>query len=134
MNSNEKGNVGLAKIISVLTEKGYNCFLPFTDTTCIDLIVANNEMKTIRVQVKYRKKKQNGVLEIPFESVVNAKRVLVDRSKIDYYMVYCPDNDKTYFIDLKQISNVKTFSLRIDPIKNSQPNVRYASEFEEFNF
>jgi hypothetical protein len=55
MNTNEKGNIGLAKIIGELCELGYSCFLPFTDTTCVDLIVGNKEMKVIRVQVKHKK-------------------------------------------------------------------------------
>lgn len=134
MNTNEKGNVGLAKVISKLVELGYHCFLPFTDTTCVDLIVGNFKMEIKRIQVKYRKKNKQGTIEIPLESVVNGKRISIDRSKIDYYIVYCPDNDKIYFIELNKISTLKTFALRFDKPKNNQVNVRYANEFEEFNF
>ena len=134
MNTNEKGNIGLAKVIAKLVEMGYYCFLPFTDTTCVDLIVGNSAMEIKRIQVKYRKKNENGVIEVPLETVVNGKKIPIDRSKIDYYFVYCPDNDKIYFVELENIPNIRTFALRVDKIKNSQPNIRYACDYEHINF
>lgn len=134
MNTNEKGNVGLAKVITKLIELGYSCFLPFTDTTCVDLVVGNSKMELKRLQVKFRKKTNKGTIEIPFESVVNGKRILIDKSKIDYFVVYCPDDDQIYFIDLEKIGNVKTFSIRFNKPKNGQLNVNYATDFKFFEF
>lgn len=134
MDTNKKGNIGLAKVLSELIERGYNCFLPFTDTTCVDLIVGNSIMELKRVQIKYRKKNSRGVMDVPLETVVNGKRIPIDRSKIDYFIVYCPDNNKIYYIELSTIPNGRAFMLRIDPTKYMGNTVRYASEYENFMF
>jgi hypothetical protein len=91
-------------------------------------------METKRIQVKYRKKNKRGALEVPLENVVNGKRILVDRSKIDYYGIYCPENDNVYFVELSKIGAINTFTLRFDEPKNNQTKVRFANEFESFNF
>lgn len=132
MNTNEKGNIGLAKVICELVKNRYSCFLPFTDTTCVDLIVGNHLMETKRIQVKYRQKNNRGIIDVPLETVVNGKKIPIDRTKIDCYIIYCPDNDKIYYVELKNIPKVRSFTLRLEKI--DRDNVRYASEFETFNF
>jgi hypothetical protein len=134
MNTNEKGNLGLAKVICELVKNGYSCFLPFTDTTCVDLIVGNNLMETKRIQIKYRQPNKKGAIDVPLETVVNGKKIPIDRSKIDYYIVYCPDNDKIYYIDLKLIPKVRSFTLRLEKSNQLQSNIRYAFNFEKLNF
>jgi PD-(D/E)XK endonuclease len=133
MDTNKKGNIGLAKVLTELISKGYNCFLPFTDTTCVDLIVGNSKMELKRIQVKYRQKNKNGSIDVPLETVVNGKKIPVERNKIDYYIVYCPDNEKIYYVDLNVIPKVRSFTLRIDSTNVKSENIRYASDFENFN-
>jgi len=132
MNTNEKGNIGLAKVVAELVEKGYNCFLPFTDTTCVDLIVGDDSMNLKRIQVKYRQKSKRGTIDVPLENVVNGKKIMIDRSKIDYYIVYCPDNDKIYYIKLNELPDLKIFCLRLDKSGQNRQGIRYAKDFENF--
>ena len=53
MTTNDKGNIGLAKTISDLTEKGFQVFLPLTDTSIIDMIISSKSLVIKKLQVKY---------------------------------------------------------------------------------
>lgn len=120
MNTNRKGDIGLTKVIADLTEKGYQCFLPISDTSLIDLVIANKDLVLKSIQVKYIKLNEDGSLPIPMETVVNGKRVLKDVSKIDMIVVYCPDNKNIYYISTKEIKT-KNFYLKITESKNGKP-------------
>jgi hypothetical protein len=133
MNTNEKGNIGLAKVILDLTEKGYNCFLPFTDTTCVDLIVANNKMIMKRVQVKH-KKITNGKIHIKCASVINGKSIKLDKTKIDYFIVYCPDNNEIYYIPISTFNNCYAISLRVVNEKRKYNTIKQAKDYLVFDF
>lgn len=133
MTSNHKGNVGLAKVLTELTCKGMFCFLPFTDTTCVDLIVANQNMKTLRVQVKH-KKITNGCINVKCASVINGKTILLNKEHIDYFMVYCPDNSKIYYLPIEVFGENYNFKLRIDVAKFKISTVNNAVDYETFNF
>ena len=45
MNVNEKGNIGLIKVIADLYSKGYHCFTPFDDHCAVDLIALDKNGK-----------------------------------------------------------------------------------------
>lgn len=135
MDTIKKGNIGLAKVLCKLVELGHSCFLPLTDTTCVDLIVMNDKAELKRIQIKYRKLNKKGAIDVPLETVVNGKKIPIDRTKIDYYIVYCPDNEKMYYVELKSIPKVKSFTLRLKETNNKQKsNIRYASDYENFYF
>ena len=57
MTTNDKGNIGLAKVITDLTVKGYQVFLPLSDTSIIDLIISNKDLilKKITNKIYYFK-------------------------------------------------------------------------------
>ena len=119
MDTNEKGNIGLGKIIADLTMKGYYIFLPLTDTTIVDIVVANKSMSMQRMQVKYREAKQ-GLVIIPFQNVVNGKRVNIDRTKVDCWGVYYPQTDSVYYVRKDEVlEESTTFSFRIHPPKKN---------------
>ncbi len=123
MDVNEKGQIGLIKVMADLAEKGYECFVPLHDYSAVDLIVLNSEYIPRRLQVKYRTL-INGKIQIPFSSVVNGKRIPINRSAIDGWAVYCPENNKIAYVDKNDISSVKGLvTLRIIPaIKKNQYN------------
>ena len=134
MNSNDKGNLGLAMVIADVMKKGYFVFTPIADTTSVDIIIANPEMSLRRVQIKYRKKNDKGTLEVPTNTVVNGKKVPVILSKIDLWAIYCPDTDKVYYIPTKILEGKSYMFLRIDkPVKRDN-KIFFADEFIELNF
>lgn len=52
------------------------------------------------------------------------------RGDVDYFGVYCPDNDKTYLIPIDGLG-LTAASLRVEPPKNGQiANIRLAADYE----
>ena len=97
MNTNEKGHIGLLKVMNDLALKGYECFTPVHDYSAIDLIVLNKDYIPVRLQVKYRAA-NNNVIEVPMSSVVNGKKIPINRTAIDGWAIYVSDIDKVLYI------------------------------------
>ena len=114
MNTNEKGDIGLASVIADVIKKGFFVFLPFSDRTHVDLIIADKNMKTQRAQIKYITINKTGVLQIVTSNVVNGKKVPVDLSKTDIWAIYCPDTDNVYYVTAVELLGKKTMSLRVN--------------------
>jgi len=133
MNSNEKGDIGLAKVITDVTTKGFFVFLPFSDRTHVDLIIADKNMKTQRVQIKYISVNEKGVLEVVMSSVVNGKKILVDLSKTDIWAIYCPNTDEIYYVTTVELLGKKTMTLRINESSINQPGIHYARNYSDLN-
>ena len=100
MNVNEKGSLGLLKLITDIYSKGFTCFIPFDDYNPVDCIALTTEGKTIRLQVKYRSPDKNDAYEIAARSVVNGKRVFINKDLIDFWAVYLADLDRVVYIPM----------------------------------
>ena len=129
MNTNKKGDIGLANIILDTLSKRFFVFLPFSDTTHVDLIIADEKMKMYRVQVKYMKIDKFGALNICTSTVVNGKKVPMDLSQIDVWAIYCSDNNQIYYIPTKKLIGKKYLSLRIKKPKQIQKTIHYAHDY-----
>jgi hypothetical protein len=130
MTTNEKGNIGLSKIIMNAVENGYQPFLPFTDTSVIDLVLANKELISKNIQVKYIKQNKNGSLLIPLQSVVNGKRVTNNFTNIDAFAIYTPEIDKVFYVPLNKFKkDKKSLTIKITETKRSK-NSLMAKDFE----
>ena len=131
MDTNKKGNIGLIKVIDQLMENEYFPFLPITDTTIVDLVIANKNMEIKKFQVKYKKLENNSTsINLTTQRVVNRKKVDTDLSLFDYYSVYCPDNKKIYYIPTSVFNGRKMITLRVIPAKQNQKTIIDASQFE----
>ena len=115
-----KGDLGVLKAQLDLYEKGYLILNPQTEHSPFDL-VAYKDKKFLRIQVKYRKAKNNRI-EINFRTSWADKNgthtIDYDKTEIDLMCIYCPDTDKCYYIN-PLICN-KTFTIRLLPTKNNQ--------------
>ena len=119
MNVNEKGVKGLIKVIADLQEKGFLIFTSFDDHSPIDLIAVDKQGMSYRFQVKYRTKDPQKIKErycIQATSVINGKKVAIDRSMIDGWAVYLSNSDKVVYINKKLLEGKK--ELTIDPEKD----------------
>ena len=119
MNVNQKGVKGLIKVIDDLQEKGFFVFNAFDDHSPIDLIAVDSEGKTYRLQIKYREKNPNKKSEkygIQATSVVNGKKVPIDKNMIDGWAVYLANRKKVVYIN-KSLLDGK-IDLTIDPDKD----------------
>lgn len=115
MNTNEKGMCGLIKVISDLQSRGYYVFNAFDDHSPVDVIAMNKSGQTFRIQIKYRKAKtkKNGsnAYKLGAWSVVNSKKIEIDRSLIDGWAVYMADDDKVTYISIDHMGDKKEVTL-----------------------
>ena len=101
MNVNEKGNIGLIKVIADLYSKGYHCFTPFDDHSPVDLISMSADGIVKRLQVKYRSLNvKRNQYELSARSVVNGKTIPIDRTLIDGWAVYLADEDVIIYVPI----------------------------------
>lgn len=120
MNVNEKGLTGLIEVIRDLTRKGYECFTPFNDFSAVDLIIMNKEYQTIRLQVKYRAFDKSEQIQLELFSIVNGKKIPINRSAIDAYAIYIPDVDCVCYYPITDIaSDKRSFIVRKSPGKST---------------
>jgi hypothetical protein len=118
MNVNQKGVKGLIRVIDDLQDKGYYVFPAFDDHSPVDLIALSSTGQTFRLQVKYRQKiarQKAERYELTASSVVNGKKVLIDKTLIDGWAVYLEDAGKVVYIN-KNLLGSKNGML-IDPSK-----------------
>jgi len=134
MNTNDKGNLGYAMTIADVTKKGYFIFTPLADTTNVDLVIANNKMELKRIQVKYRKKNKNGVLEIPTTTVINGKKQKTNIENIDIWAIYCPDTNEIYYLPTNIFNGKNTIYIRIDEPMKKLNNINYAKDYINLKF
>lgn len=133
MNTNEKGNIGLIKVIADLYSKGFTCFKSFDDYNPVDCIAMNSIGKTFRLQIKYRMPlqtksdlKRNGKYEICAKSVVNGKAIPIDRNLIDYWAVYLADIDTVVYLSIKEMEGKKTFYITPEQISEMDERLKSA--------
>jgi hypothetical protein len=118
MNVNEKGNIGLIKVMADLYDKGYHCFTPFDDHCPVDLIALDKNGQSKRLQVKYRSLGTRNFYELSARSVVNGKTVPIDRNLIDGWAVYLSDVDKVVYISLSVMEGKGCHHIKPDDVKN----------------
>lgn len=118
MNVNEKGVSGLIKVIDDLQSKGIYTFTAFDDHSPVDLIALLPNGRTARLQVKYRTRMKNKVserYELHASSVINGKRVPIDRSMIDGWAIYLEERKTVVYISCELVDG--KCGLVIDPDK-----------------
>lgn len=107
MNTAQKGQIGLGKVIADLVGKGYTLFFPMSEHASIDLVVSDNKSKLVRLQIKYREANE-GVVDVSFDSVVKGKRVRINLDGIDGFDIYNLNVDKVFYFHKNDIDLEKT--------------------------
>jgi hypothetical protein len=107
MNVNEKGNLGLIKVIGDLYSKGFTAFKPFDDYNPVDCIALDASGKAFRLQIKYRSPGRGDKYEISASSMVNGKGVDINRDLIDCWAVYLSDIDKVVYMPISIMEGKK---------------------------
>ena len=132
----KKGNLGLVKAITDLTEKDIAVSLPISESERYDLIAEkNNICKT--VQVRYTSLK-NGKMEIKLKSVwSNGEGFQVrnrQKNDFDILAVYCPDTQKNYYLDASKFENGNGITLRVEDPKVKNNKIRMAEDYLEVDY
>ena len=128
-----KGDIGLARVISDLIEKGYVPCIPLSEHQPYDLVVVLDKGVTVKLQVKYAALRKNGTIEVRFRrnwvdnNGVHSKPY--GKKEFDYYAIYCPEKEKILYVPNN--SNCPKV-IRFDkPANNQGLSVKWASDYLE---
>lgn len=131
----QKGDIGLAVVITDLIKRDWIVSLPIQEDAKYDLVASKGPC-VYRIQVKYRTAKKNGVVEVPLQnSWGNATKGSVlgkpyTGLEIDYFVV--TTGIEIAYIPISEVEhNTGSFMIRLQPPKNNQVNrCRFFSDYE----
>ena len=133
--SKEKGDIGVANILSTLLAKGFRVSLPWGDSTPYDLIVDSGQL--LRIQVKSTTRRKNGALIVKVGSIATKQGKYHLRSHgedpIDFIIAYDMVGNQCYILPKRLWENIKggQIFLRLTPSKNKQQkNIHNALQFQ----
>ena len=126
-----KADIGLAKVISDLTIKGYVPCIPLSEHQSYDIVAVDNTGVVLKFQVKYAALKSNGTIEVRFRtSWADKNGTHVKRYQdtgFDYYAIYCPEKDVVLYVP--NSPNCPK-ALRFDRSgNNQQQNIKWANSY-----
>jgi hypothetical protein len=129
----DKGDLGVFKAQADLAAQGYMILHPQTEHAPFDVVIYRERVFG-RVQVRYRRCDRRGCLEVHLRSIWNDRhgthRRLMNKDEVDIVCIYCPDTDKCYYFDPRQIN--RAITLRVTPTRNGQRKaVRPAEEYRK---
>ena len=127
----DKGDLGVLKAQIDLFEQGFTILVPLTEHSPFDL-VAYRDSVFRRVQVKYRSLDKFGKVYVKFSTSWADKNgthtAMIDKSEVDIYCIYCPDNDECYYLRPDDFGS--NASLRVRAPKNGQlRGVNFAANY-----
>lgn len=127
-----KGDLAVAKVVADLTEKGFDILLPLSEHLPFDL-VAHKENNLYKIQVKFSSIK-NGCITAHLYSTWadrnGSHRTYIDKSKVDFFAIYCGENNTCYYFNPSKFENTTQVILRLEPSKISgNLNIKFAKDF-----
>jgi hypothetical protein len=97
-----KADIGLAKVISDLTTKGYIPCIPLSEHQPYDIVAIGKNGVALKLQVKYATLKSNGTVEVRFRTSWTDKNGThikhYSKDEFDFYAIYCPEKDAVIYI------------------------------------
>lgn len=121
-----KGDIGVARAIADLTERGYDVLLPVNSTSPFDLVI-HQKGSFWRVQVKYVTAVKGTFTVLSYrKSIWNGKVKKSRNTEIDLICAFNPDTDKCHY--LKPCDTPRC--LRIVPAKSAYKSVHMAANYE----
>lgn len=129
MNSKDKGDITQAKLELVLLTRGYTILNPRGDNQRYDLVI-EKDGKFERVQCKTGRLRNGSVVFSSCSSSYHRngkKQPYINQ--IEYFGVYCPDNDTCYLIPETEVNNKDACKLRIDEPKKSNSRFIWAKDY-----
>jgi len=136
MNSKNKGNVGEAKVLADLIDKGYGIAQPFGDNLPFDLLAIDAQLNIHKVQVKYATLTNGCVCLRNQRWSSNTKRNYVNKyapNEVDVFAVYVPERDCILYIPTAAVGSATVLKVRFEETANKQSKgVNKWTEFKEF--
>lgn len=133
MDTKQRGEVSEAKVLAHLKSIGLTVLTPFGDNAKYDL-VCDTDDGFVRVQVKTGKLQDNGAIIFNTatrgHNMEDAYQKEYDSNDIDVFVVFCPQVDEYYAVDVEDAPSSQ-MSLRVEPPGNGQTKgVNMAKEFD----
>jgi len=120
-----------AIVLAELVKRGHKVLVPFGTNHRYDFVLDTQD-GFLRVQWKTGRL-YNGVIRFNTVSIRSNTRQTFRRSyrsDADLFLVYCPETDRVYAVDVEEAASGKG-ALRVAPTANSQAKrVRWAAEYE----
>ena len=140
----DKGDIGLVKAISDLTEKGFSILTPLSEHLPFDFVAYHTENeKLYRVQSKYSTMRNNKI-EVRLRTSYNSRKGCVStrykEGSFDVISVYCPETSIVYYLGEKMTrQNSSTLTLRVGKPRLGNngavcKNFRNSYDYLEFPF
>ena len=130
-NSRSVGNIGESVALCEFTKRRIPVFIPFGQNTPVDLLIYVND-KFLKIQVKTTQKIQDGHMQFELcrtNGFTFEKYPYTDKDT-DYFFLYCIENDSSYLIDIDEVKNIQTVTLRLNKPKNNQTKgIRLAENY-----
>lgn len=126
-----KADIGLTKIIADLVTKGQVPCLPLSEHQPSDLVSVMKNSRTIKIQVKYAKLKDNGTVDVKFRTGWVDKQGTHTRkyknSDFDYYAIYCLGKETVLYVpNTKNCPKAIRFE---KPSNNQRRHVKWANSY-----
>lgn len=132
MNTKDKGNVTEAVVLAHLVRAGHKILLPFGDNLRYDLLIDNDDGTFTKVQCKTGRLKSNGSV-VRFQSCSSqyhrSGKKQGYRGEIDFFGVYCPQNNKTYLVPVDDVGEYAAV-LKIKAGRKNYSTTKWAKDYE----
>ena len=119
--TNSKGDLAIAKVLLLATEKGHIISKPLSDSSRYDLVIDDGKLN--RTQVKYANGKAthaDGVVRVGLEKRYKGKILLYSEKDIDLLLVYIPKIDRVCAFKPDVFAGMNNLYIRCEPSKNGQ--------------
>jgi len=97
-----KADIGVAKVIADLVQKGYIPCIPLSEHQPYDIVAILKNGEAVKLQVKYATLLSSGIIEVRFRTSWVDKHGTHMRTykeqDFDYYAIYCPDKEVVLYI------------------------------------
>lgn len=132
---NRIGAISQAKVLAALTAAGKVVLTPCVHVRPYDFVIEEGE-SFLRVQCKTGRMFRGAVYFRPHRLRAARRetgwqrRVTGYDGAVDFFAVYCPENESVYLVPINAVSSYRICSLRVTPPKNNQrKRIRWADEY-----
>ena len=137
MHTKRLGNIGELKALATFAQYEIPVFIPYGEAERVDFIADFNN-KLNRIQVKSTANIIDGVLKFGLRSTAvnttTAKANIYTSEEIDYFVLYCLENDELYIISIDEAPATQIMLRTVPPNSNQIAGVRYAKDYSLHQF
>lgn len=136
MDTKRLGNLGELKALAKFAEYSIPVYIPFGESEKSDFIAEFNG-KLNRMQVKSAEYIQDGKIQFGLRSTsvntVSNKSHIYTSDEIDYFVLYCKENDMLYIINIDNAPNTEIWLRITQPLRLTK-SVRMADDYRLDSF